>query len=392
MRKLAGQLTKLQEKADTLDLGLYLHVPFCARSCDFCHFYQEAPKRADLEAYLVGMENCLSRIKLDRAATTAFWGGGTPGLLQSRDLDRLGRAMVAANKGKVPEEWTIEMAPATVKRDKIRVLRDLGVSRLSMGVQSFQPELLEALGRIHSLDQVYRAVELFHEEGFENFNIDLIFAIPGQGLEMWETDLRKAIEIKPAHISTYCLTFEEDTALWLRLQEGKVKKLEEDEEARYFEISRKVLGGAGYQQYEVSNYALEERACVHNLNTWRMQEWLGIGPSASSQFGMRRWTEPHSIEEWLTGFADGSPKYAEEVELTPGILAQDFLIFGLRMNAGIDLRQLEKRFPGALPAGWKSFLENLLSEELAILNGTNLRLTNKGRLLADRIGEEILGL
>jgi oxygen-independent coproporphyrinogen-3 oxidase len=300
--------------------------------------------------------------------------------------------MLLANKGIAPGEWSVEMAPATVKRDKIRVLRDLGVNRLSMGVQTFQPKLLEALGRIHSLDQVNRSIELFHEEAFDNFNIDLIFAIPGQDLSMWEADLRKAIEMRPAHISPYCLTFEEDTALWLRLQEGKVKKLTEEEESRFFEVSRELLGSAGYPQYEVSNYARDGRACEHNLNTWRMQEWLGFGPSASSQAGMKRWTEPHSLEEWLEGIGGGEPNYAEEVELTSAILAQDFLIFGLRMNDGVDLQELDRRYPGALPHEWDGFMESLISEELATLNGTSLRLTNKGRLVADRIGEEILGI
>lgn len=300
--------------------------------------------------------------------------------------------MVRANHGIVPAEWTVEMAPATVKRDKIRALKDLGVTRLSMGVQSFQPDLLENLGRVHSLEQVHRSVELLKEENFHNFNLDLIFAIPGQSLSMWERDLSKAIESGPAHISTYCLTFEEDTALWVRLQKGQVKRHDIEDEARFHELAWEKLKVAGYDQYEVSNFARPGQACQHNLNTWRMQEWIGYGPSASSQFGSRRWTEPHSLEEWLTGIQSGEPRYADEVELDSSMLAQDFLIFGLRMNDGVDLAEWRGRFGKAPLAGWDPFMNRMIEESLATIDGSRLKLTSKGRLLADRIGEEILNL
>ncbi|HKJ89674.1 MAG TPA: radical SAM family heme chaperone HemW [Oceanipulchritudo sp.] len=385
-------MKKLQEKADSLKLGLYLHVPFCARSCDFCHFYQEPPKRADLDRYLAGMERALSRSELPRPLNTVFWGGGTPGLLAAKDLERLGRAVLGANGGRRPGEWTVEMAPATVKADKLACLRDLGVNRISMGVQSFQPKLLESLGRIHSLEQVRRSVDLLHDTGMTNFNLDLIFAIPGQDHSSWEADLKEAVAANPAHISTYCLTFEEDTALWLRLQRGQVHKIDDDEEAGFFEIAWDVLEASGYEPYEVSNYARPGHACEHNLATWGMQEWLGIGPSASSQMGGRRWTEPHSLETWLGGLDGADRGRLEEIVLTPEILAEDLLIFGLRMNEGVDLDKLGNRLPGSLPESWPSFMESLVAEGLAEFNNPILKLTMRGRLVADRIGEEILGL
>ncbi len=369
-----------------------MHVPFCARSCDFCHFYQEAPKREELEKYLSGMELALAQNPPPRPVNTVFWGGGTPGLLPPAGLERLGRAMLKANRGIQPEEWSVEMAPATVKRDRLKVLKDLGVNRISIGVQSFQQELLDELGRIHSLKQVQQAISLLHEMEMTNFNLDLIFAIPGQSLAAWEADLKEALAANPAHISTYCLTFEEDTALWLRLQKGKVSKTDPDDEALFFQRTWEILGNGGFQQYEISNYARPGKSCRHNIDTWRMQEWLGYGPSASSQLGNRRWTEPHSISEWLSGLETGKPKYADEQVLTPEILAQDSLIFGLRMNEGVDLDQVAKRFGKSLPEMFLEFKESLLSEGLAVLDGSTLRLSSRGCLLADRIGEEILDL
>lgn len=338
------------------------------------------------------METALGQARLAHPLETVFWGGGTPGLLPAADIERLGKAVLKANAGRAPREWTVEMAPATVKRDKLEVMKALGVNRISVGVQSFQPQLLEALGRIHSLGQVDRAIGLLHETGMTNFNLDLIFAIPGQSLAMWQADLRAAMAAGPAHLSTYCLTFEEDTALWLRLQKGQVKKTSEDDEAAYFELAWRELAAGGYEQYEVSNFARPGRACEHNLNTWRMHEWLGVGPSASSQMGGRRWTEPHSLDEWLEGLETGSPKWADSMDLSPEILVQDLLVFGLRMNEGVDLEALARRFPDALPEGWAGFRDSLVAEELAVMSGSRIRLTDKGRLVADRIGEEILGL
>lgn len=382
---------KLQEKVQSGPLGLYLHVPFCARACDFCQFYQEPPQRRDIERYLNGVEACLGAYSDERSFTTVFFGGGTPGLLPCADLERICRAVLTANRGQAPQEWTVEMAPATVKRDKIRALLDHGVTRISMGVQSFNEARLAALGRVHSLAQVWRAIEILHAGQVPNINLDLIFAIPGQSVEDWAGELQTAIGAGTQHLSTYCLTFEEDTALWLRLQRGQVSKISEDEEAAYFEVAWEILGNAGFRQYEVSNYAREGHACLHNLNTWRMEEWLGVGPSASSQYNGWRWTEPHSLDIWLQGLAGGPAQQLDRTPLSNSLLQQDALIFGLRMNEGVDLGELRRRW-GELPPAWDILQKQLVEAGYAQVQADRIRLTPTGRLLADRIGEEILTL
>lgn len=395
---------KLQEKAEIADLGIYLHIPFCARSCDFCHFYQEVPQRSEIERFLSGMERQLRQLNGDRYAKTVFFGGGTPGVLAAKDLERLCKAVLVANGGRAPREWTVEMAPATVKPDKIRALRDYGVNRISMGVQSFDATLLAALGRIHSQRQVWQALETLAAVEVPIVNLDLIFAIPGQTPEQWQSDLSTALSTGVSHVSTYCLTFEEDTALWLRLQRGQVDKQSEWDEAVFFELAWQTLGVGGMEQYEISNYARPGHACLHNINTWRMQEWLGFGPSASSQYGGRRWTEPHSMDLWLDGLATGKPHYSDEVTLTRELLAEDALTFGLRMNAGVSLSQLVCRLGGRLPETWRQLFGQLIEAGYAEIvpeaNGQEdrqdyasgiLRLTPTGRLLADRIAVEISG-
>ncbi len=205
--------------ASARPLGLYMHVPFCASTCDFCAFYQIVPTAAAVESFLAGVEAEAALVAWPGPVTTAFWGGGTPGLLAPRDLARLAE-VVRARAGGALAEWTVELAPASVTPDRLAVLREAGVTRISMGVQSFQPARLESLGRKHTREQVYRAYERVRAAGFGNVNLDLMFALPGQPAEEWESDLAEAVALAPEHLSTYFLTFEEDTALWARLAAG----------------------------------------------------------------------------------------------------------------------------------------------------------------------------
>ncbi|MEC7287967.1 MAG: radical SAM family heme chaperone HemW, partial [Verrucomicrobiota bacterium] len=280
-------------------IGLYCHVPFCASTCDFCAFYQEKPRRDDLDRYLSAMDLEFAQLPRNRVVDTVFWGGGTPGLLRAKDLGKLGRSLLK-NLSKAPVEWTVEMAPSTVKSDKLEVLRELGVTRISMGVQSFDPNLLQSLGRLHSPRQVYTAWDRVKAAGFPQSNLDLMFALPGQSIKQWEADIREAVSLGPTHLSTYCLTFEEDTAIYVKLSEGKVS-IDEEKELRFYERGWELLTELGYEQYEISNFAKPDAECRHNMNTWRMHEWIGCGPSAASQYNGERYQRPASLEEWYLG-------------------------------------------------------------------------------------------
>lgn len=370
-------------------LGLYVHVPFCATTCDFCAFYQEAPKREELLRYLGGIERELARYPERLAVESVFFGGGTPGLLAARDLEALGRT-VLGRLAAAPQEWTIELAPSAVKADKARLLRELGVTRVSLGVQSFEAGMLERLGRQHNPKQVRAAIDTLRAAGFENLNLDLIFAVPGQTLDEWERDLEQALAEKPAHISTYCLTFEEDTALWVKLQRGEVRKSSEAEEVQFYRRTWEILGEAGLAQYEVSNFAQQGYACKHNLNTWRMGEWIGVGPSAAGQYRGRRWTNIADLGQWLGGLEGGQPALRDEITLDDATLALDACIFGLRMVAGIDLTELRGRFPQGPWESLEALWVDLEAEGLLERAGTCVRLTDDGRLVADRVGLAVL--
>ncbi|HTB63049.1 MAG TPA: coproporphyrinogen-III oxidase family protein, partial [Opitutales bacterium] len=291
--------------------------------------------------------------------------------------------------GAPPKEWSIEMAPSSVKADKLETLKELGVNRISLGVQSFSPTTLSALGRRHSPEQVNTAIELIRAAGFENLNLDLIFSVPGQTQAEWLADLAEAVRRAPAHLSTYCLTYEEDTALWLKLARGQVRP-DALADANLYEATWDFLAQAGYAQYEISNFARPGRECAHNLSTWAMDEWVGLGPSAASQFNGNRFANPADLERWLKGIASGKLERVDEVALTPAILAADALVFGLRLNRGVNLAPLCQRFPefkfSLLEPLWSELSKNGLLNK----NGSVIRLTRAGRLVADRVGVKIL--
>ena len=377
-----------------MQTGLYCHIPFCASTCDFCAFYQEKPKRADLLSYLDGMKTEFERIPKSAKVDTIFWGGGTPSLLSAKDLQRLGMSMID-NVGSDFSEWTVEMAPSTVKADKLKVLLDLGVTRFSMGIQSFNPDSLEKLGRLHNLKQIYYAWDLIKESGVYETNVDMMFALPNQDLNDWSEDIKKANDLGSTHLSTYCLTFEEDTALFVKLSEGKLAIDEEKERAFYLE-GWDLLKSFGFQQYEISNFARSETSrCMHNVNTWKMNEWIGCGPSAASQFNGYRYRNPSSIKEWLKGFENQRITNGDEVVLSKEMLFTDSLIFGLRMNEGIDFEELSMRFlfnNDWLKNSYLQMMDQFESEGYLKKKGTRFILTREGQLKCDAIGTELFNI
>lgn len=378
-----------QAKAETTSpVGVYVHVPFCASTCDFCAFYQTKPTAQRVKGFLEGVAREADRVQWTQPITTVFWGGGTPGLLSPGDITRLADT-VRHRCGGTPEEWTVEMAPASVTSERLAALRDAGVTRISMGVQSFQPALLDGLGRQHTKEQVYRAYDRVQAADFASVNLDLMFALPGQTADEWAADVREALALQPDHLSTYCLTFEEDTALWVKLSQGRVK-LDPEHEARLYESTWAQLAAAGYAQYEVSNFARPGHQCRHNVNTWHMHEWIGLGPSAASQHAGWRGANVADLDKWTAFVERGERMTEDRVELTPALLAEDALIFGLRMNAGVDVAAWQRRCPDAPWAAVEATLVQLVENGLAVRTGSRVQLTDRGRLLADSVGAEIM--
>ena len=389
-------LNKELDGRKNLALGIYIHVPFCSTTCDFCAFYQEKPSKNGIESYFRGLREEFVRFSPNREISTVFIGGGTPGLLKAEQLDELS-SLVSSFDLSPDVEWSIELAPSEITPEKLDVLGKGGVNRISLGVQTFNPKFMDALGRQHPVEKTFEAYQWIRQAGFDSVNLDLLFGAPGQSLQNWEEDLAQAVELAPDHLSTYCLTFEEDTAMFVRLSQGKVK-IDPEREAEFYEFAWDYLPRYGYGQYEVSNYAKLGHACRHNLNTWAMNEWIGYGPSACTQYqGVRR-KNIANLEEWALCMQPGNqPKFMEEETLSFTEFAQDAMLFGLRMNQGISIPAIAEQFSIPIDQflGMTQFLDRLVCEKLATQPSSgSYALTKQGRILCDAIACDLpeLGL
>src|SRR5271157_5869809 len=243
---------------------LYVHIPFCPKVCPYCSFYKEASgqnkTQAFLDALLIDLDRRLGEIPR-RRAETIFFGGGTPSALSVKQLEFLLTGLHQRLDLTGLREWTLEMNPATVSLEKAQMLHDFGVNRISMGVQSWDPEMLDRLGRVHSAQQAERSFDILREAGFTNLNLDLIFGVPGQSIEIWQRTVEKTVSLAPEHISAYCLTFEEDTEFFRRFQSGDMTQNAE-QDASFYEFTMTNLATAGYSQYDISNYAKPGYECL----------------------------------------------------------------------------------------------------------------------------------
>lgn len=374
------------------NFGIYLHVPFCAGGCGYCRFYKRTPSREMLENYTdaVEAEIALRQAQGGRIPTpqTMFWGGGTPSILSECDIERLRLAF--EKNGLLPAlEWTVEIAPANATPRKLAVLKNAGVSRISMGVQSFDEKTLRTLGRRYSLKTTLEAVERVADAGFPHFSIDLIFGADGQTEDQWLADIRKAAECPVDHISAYCLEFESATSCCGgRLNDSEYEQSER--EGDFLEIAQTELPKLGFAQYEISNYAKAGGECLHNLSTWNMAQWLGFGPAAASQWRGRRMRNVPDFDGWLNGIKNRAPAECDIVQLDDEEMFSSALIFGLRMNGGVDFGLLERRFPNADSEKYRRTLAFLESKNLLEIAGERIKLTPNGRLVADAVAVELL--
>lgn len=356
---------------------LYAHIPFCPKVCPYCSFYKEASDRNKTRAFLDAMLDEAARHAADLQPVTIFFGGGTPSALSTSQLEFLLGGLRERLDFSQVAEWTLEMNPATVSLEKARALLALGVNRISMGVQSWNNDLLKTLGRVHSAEQAVRSYEILREAGVKAVNLDLMFGVPGQTRDDWRRSLEKTIALQPDHISAYCLTYEEDTDFFLRVSRGEWMP-DDTLDADLFEMTMDILGEAGFAQYEISNYAPPGNECRHNLAYWTGADYVGLGPSAFSTVGHRRWKNVSETEAYVRRVEEHEDPadFVEEVSSQRRVAER--IAFSLRTDQGAD---------GADLVPWSDDVKKLQAGGLLEPLADRLRLTRAGRMVADAVAE-----
>jgi oxygen-independent coproporphyrinogen-3 oxidase len=377
--------------------SLYVHVPFCAQKCEYCAFYSEAATGALVNRYVAALIRELELVASDLKPRTVFFGGGTPSLLNLRQWEQILQAMHRLRLAGA-EEWTVECNPATVSLDKAKLLRDHGVNRVSMGVQSLNEDLLNRLGRIHSRAMVFKSFEILRQAGFDNINIDLMFAIPGQTMAMWRETLREASEFGSEHLACYEVIYEEDTPLFTRLKAGEFD-VDEDLACDMYEELLASADRHGFQQYEIANFArhistaaadVPDHACRHNVNYWRGGMFYGLGPSASGYVrGVRtkNWSNTVLYCEQLEQRRRAIEGREELARLGR---AGETAAFGLRMNAGWPFAEFQRATGFDLRRQWSADMNQLVDQGWGQIEPDRFRLTQSGLRFADAAAEAFL--
>ena len=400
--------------------SLYVHVPFCAQKCAYCAFYSEPAGGELVNRYVAALIREMETAADDLQPRTIFFGGGTPSLLNLRQWNLVLQAMERLNLLGA-EEFTVECNPATVSAEKARLLRDFGVNRISMGVQSLDEDLLDRLGRVHSRAMVFNSFDILRRAGFDNLNLDLMFAIPGQTLEVWRNTLDEALALGSEHLSSYEVIYEDDTPLFEQLQAGKFDVNEELACAMYDELVDRA-GAAGFQQYEVANFAREQRrsngvkghgsdagkdansssspllhhsipqfACQHNVNYWRGGSFYGLGPSATGYVrGVR--TKNWSNTQLYCELLEQGKRAIESSEALPPLRrAGETAAFGLRLVAGWPFEEFRRTTDFDLRREWSADMNRLADRGWAEISPDGFHLTRRGLRFADAAADHARG-
>ncbi|NNC90391.1 MAG: radical SAM family heme chaperone HemW [Akkermansiaceae bacterium] len=362
---------------------VYVHIPFCHRICPYCSFYKHTPGDTDLGAFLDALvAEARARGAGRPAVTTLYLGGGTPSMLSPTHLRRLFEGLRAALEVSADAEVTLEANPATFTARTAAVFRDLGVTRVSLGAQSFHPAHLATLGREHGPHDIVESVQLLRSAGLPSINIDLIFSIPGQSLRDWEESLDAALALGPDHLSAYNLTYEEDTAFFESFRSGRFRD-DPDLDAAMFTTAEERLAGRGFEHYETSNYARPGHRSRHNRAYWTGADYLGLGPSAVSTLEGERTRNIPDTARYIDMISKLGHAAGEAERIGPEEFRLERLALLLRTAEGVPTRYLAGLDPARIA--------QLVEDGLAETGDDRLRLTGRGPLLVDSVVDHLVG-
>ena len=371
--------------------GIYIHIPFCKRRCIYCDFFSttQSEKKSDYVNALC-QELEMRKDYLDgKNIETIYIGGGTPSQLTHEELKEIFANIYKVYNVEEKAEITLEANPDDLTQEYVNMLRQLPINRLSIGIQTFQEDILKLLHRRHTARQAIEAFQRCREAGFQNISIDLMYGLPGKNLDLWKQDLQQAIELHPEHISAYHLIYEEGTTLWNLREQHRVEEANEDLSVTLFSTLIDELTNAGYQHYEISNFCLQGFHSRHNSSYWTGKKYLGCGPSAHSYNGLSRQWNVASLDHYIEGIISGKPDYEME-ELDIYTRYNDFVITSIRTCWGMPLSYLRTEYGEDLYRYCLRMAKPYLSQGLLETKENILKLTKEGIFISDGIMSDLL--
>lgn len=387
-----------------MSIGLYVHVPFCLSKCNYCDFYSvgvgenhSTNKMRDhmVAKYLKGLSLEVELIdemttREEKTVSSLYIGGGTPSCLRTEELEEIFKIINKTFTSKGHIEVTAEVNPETVAHHKLEQLQKWGVNRLSVGVQSFDNRQLKQMGRGHAEDEIEQLFSICNKLHINNVSLDLIYGLPEQPLEQWKNNLIKAVGYKPVHISLYGLKIEETTPWGELLEAGKISFPDDSMQAEMYLKATEVLTAQGYEQYEISNFSLPGYQSQHNLNYWLVKPYLGLGPSASSYFKGKRWTNFGDLEKYCQQLAKGIMPIDSGEIITRELAMAEMVFLGLRITAGMEIKRFEQEFNVTFEEVYGDIVKSLEKKELLKIESGKIFLTQLGRLHGNYVFTEFL--
>ena len=376
----------------TESTSAYIHIPFCEHICYYCDFnkvfLEGQPVDEYIEALLTETRLSLEQYPIKKMETV-YVGGGTPTSLNAKQLDRLLsglRELLPYKNG----EFTVEANPGDLSGDKLDVMKNYGVNRLSMGVQTFDDRLLKKIGRKHTAKDVYDTIQLLEDKNFHNVTIDLIYALPGQSLESFRDTVRRALELDLPHYALYSLILENQTMFMNWVRRGKMQLPEQEVEAQMYAETIEAMEKAGRMQYEISNFAKPGFESQHNLVYWNNQNYFGLGAGASGYLANKRYKNRGPIQHYLKALNNGQLPVLEEESLTQKEQIEEEMFLGLRKILGVEKKVFEERFGQSIVSIYGEVIEDLKQQNLIIESDTNIRLTKQGLFRGNDVFEQFL--
>ncbi|MGE5632455.1 MAG: radical SAM family heme chaperone HemW [Caulobacteraceae bacterium] len=372
------------------DVGLYIHIPFCRRKCFYCDFNSYEGRESDAEVYIEALvrEIEMYRKKYNLQYRTVFIGGGTPTVI---NYFLIGRIMEQIRPYIIQgAEVSMECNPGTVTCESLEYYRSAGINRLSFGLQAWQDELLKKIGRIHSLEEFLSSYKAAREAGFDNISADLMFALPGQTMEMWQETVKKICALGIEHISCYSLILEEGTKLCNMHEKGIIKLPDDDLDREMYWFATETFEEHGYGQYEISNFARQGYQCKHNLIYWRNEEYLGVGAGSHSKLENIRFWNHKGIDEYCNVVRKGTPPVEGEEKISPGEDMWETIFLALRLNEGLNIKEFEVKYGIDFFGIYGANVSKLQNNNLIIIEDKYMRLTKRGRDLSNSVFIEFM--